>query len=39
MADGLSYALAQTFRIVFPDRRNPQTEHWERVQRIFDLLL
>ncbi|NDU72401.1 DUF1931 family protein [Actinomadura sp. DSM 109109] len=39
IAGGLSYALAQAFRIVFPDRRNPQTEQWERVQRIFELLL
>ncbi|GAA2307318.1 DUF1931 family protein [Actinomadura luteofluorescens] len=39
IAGGLSYALAQTFRIVFPDRRNPQTTQWERVQRMFDLLL
>lgn len=39
IAGGLSYALSQAFRIVFPDRRNPQTMQWERVQRIFDLLL
>ena len=39
IAGGLSYALSQAFRIVFPDRRNPQTTHWERVQRMFDLLL
>ncbi|WP_141576620.1 DUF1931 family protein [Actinomadura sp. WMMA1423] len=39
IAGGLSYALSQAFRIVFPDRRNPQTAHWERVQRMFDLLL
>ncbi|RFS81384.1 DUF1931 family protein [Actinomadura spongiicola] len=39
IAGGLSYALAQAFRIMFPDRRNPQTEQWEAVQRIFDLLL
>lgn len=39
IAGGLSYALAQAFRIMFPDRRNPQTTQWERVQRMFDLLL
>ncbi|MFG2015596.1 DUF1931 family protein [Actinomadura geliboluensis] len=39
IAGGLSYALSQAFRIVFPDRHNPQTAQWERVQRIFDLLL
>ncbi|SFO34920.1 MULTISPECIES: DUF1931 family protein [Actinomadura] len=39
IAGGLSYALSQAFRIMFPDRRNPQTTQWERVQRMFDLLL
>ncbi|TQM67114.1 uncharacterized protein DUF1931 [Actinomadura hallensis] len=39
IAGGLSFALAQAFRIMFPERLNPQTEHWERVERIFDLLL
>jgi hypothetical protein len=36
---GLSLALARTFRIIEPDRKNPQTEQWTRVQQIFDLLL
>ncbi len=36
---GLSLALAQTFKIVYPDLKNPQTQHWERVGRLFDLLL
>ncbi|WP_433250022.1 DUF1931 family protein [Actinomadura nitritigenes] len=36
---GLSVALARAFRLVFPDVRNPQTRHWERVRQIFDLLL
>ncbi|WP_067465986.1 DUF1931 family protein [Actinomadura macra] len=39
IAGGLSYALSQAFRIMFPDRRNPQTTQWEQVRRMFDLLL
>jgi uncharacterized protein DUF1931 len=36
---GLSVALARTFTIIDPDLTNPQTRHWERVFRIFNLLL
>jgi hypothetical protein len=36
---GLSVALARTFTIIDPDLKNPQTRHWERAFRIFDLLL
>jgi hypothetical protein len=32
-------ALARTFKIIDPKLKNPQTEHWERSQRLFDLLL
>jgi len=32
-------ALARTFTIIDPDLKNPQTKHWERDFRIFDLLL
>ena len=39
LAGGLSYALAQSFKIVDPKLRNPQTEHWERAFQLFDLLL
>jgi hypothetical protein len=39
VAGGLSFALARTFPIVDPGLRNPQTDHWERAIRIFDLLL
>ena len=39
LVGGLSYALAQAFTIVEPERRNPQTAQWERIQRLFDLLL
>jgi hypothetical protein len=36
---GLSVALARTFTIIDPRLKNPQTRHWERAFRIFDLLL
>ncbi|MDR6981099.1 hypothetical protein J2X68_007841 [Streptomyces sp. 3330] len=36
---GLSLALAETFRIMYPDVKNPQTSHWEGVTAVFDRLL
>jgi len=36
---GLTYALAQSFRIIDPNVKNPVTEHWDRAIAIFDLLL
>jgi hypothetical protein len=39
VAGGLSLALARTFKIIDPNLKNPQLEHWERAFRIFDLLL
>jgi hypothetical protein len=36
---GLSLGLARTFKIIDPKVKNPQTEHWERVFQVFDLLL
>jgi hypothetical protein len=39
VAGGLSVALARTFKIIDPNLKNPQSEHWERSFRIFDLLL
>jgi len=39
VAGGLSIALTRTFKIVDPSLKNPQTEHWERSFRIFDLLM
>jgi hypothetical protein len=36
---GLSVALAQTFKIMDPDLKNPQTVHWERALRTFNVLL
>ena len=39
VAGGLSLALARTFKIIDPALKNPQSEHWERSFRVFDLLL
>ena len=39
IAGGLSLALARTFKIIDPDLKNAQSEHWERSFHIFDLLL
>jgi hypothetical protein len=36
---GLTLALARAFKLIEPERRNPQTEQWERVTAVFDLLL
>jgi hypothetical protein len=35
----LSIALARTLRVIDPEVRNPQSEHWERVFQVFDELL
>jgi hypothetical protein len=39
IAGGLSVALARTFKVLDPQLKNPQTEHWQRSSRIFELLL
>jgi hypothetical protein len=39
VAGGLSVALARTFKIVDPDVKNPGSEDWDRVFRVFELLL
>jgi hypothetical protein len=36
---GLSVALARTFRVIDPDTKNPQSQHWERVFHVFDRLI
>jgi Domain of unknown function (DUF1931) len=36
---GLSYALARSFKILYPDLKNPQTQHWRSVYELFNLLL
>jgi hypothetical protein len=39
LVGGLSLGLARTFKVLDPKLKNPQTGHWERAFRIFDLLL
>ena len=39
IAGGLSLALARCFNILDPKLKNPQTKHWNRAFRIFDLVL
>ena len=39
IAGGLSVALAHTLKIIDPKLKNPQTEHWQRSFRIFDLIV
>ncbi|MEU9923108.1 DUF1931 family protein [Streptomyces griseoluteus] len=36
---GISVALAETFKTLYPDLKNPQTSHWDQVTAVFDLLL
>jgi hypothetical protein len=36
---GLSLALARAFKIIDGSLRNPQTQHWQKCFRIFDLLM
>jgi hypothetical protein len=35
----LTLGLARTFKLLDPDRKNPQAEHWERAFGIFSMLL
>ncbi len=35
----LIIALAKTMKIIEPDLKNPQTEHWEKAEAIFNMLL
>jgi len=39
LAGGVSVALARVLRLLDPDVKNPQTTHWERAERLFDVLL
>jgi hypothetical protein len=39
VAGGLSMVLAQAFKIVEPDLKNPSSEHWQRMTRLFGLIL
>lgn len=39
IAGGLGIALAQSFKIIDPEIKNPSSEHWQRSFELFDLLL
>ncbi len=39
LAGALVVALARVLKELEPGLKNPQTEHWERAERVFDLLL
>jgi len=39
IAGGISLALARTFNILDPERKNPPTQIWERAFEVFNLLL
>ncbi|HET9169889.1 MAG TPA: DUF1931 family protein [Actinospica sp.] len=39
IAGGLSVALARLFRVIEPERHNPDAAEWEKADRIFDLFL
>jgi hypothetical protein len=39
VAGGLSYALAQAFKVIDPDLKNPHGAEWERAIRVFDLIV
>ena len=39
IAGGLCLALAETFKIIDQELKNPTTDDWDRAYRLFDLLL
>ncbi len=39
IAGGIGVALIKSFKIMNPGKRNPQTQDWEKAQRIFETLL
>ena len=39
VAGGVSVALARSFKVIDPKVTNPSTAHWERVFRLFELLM
>ncbi|WP_433436247.1 DUF1931 family protein [Nonomuraea sp. CA-141351] len=39
VAGGLSMVLGKAFTIVYPTLKNPASEQWERLTRLFNLLL
>ena len=39
LVGGISLGLARAFKVLDAKLKSPQTGHWERAFRIFDLLL
>ncbi len=39
LAGGMVISLAKVFKVIDPAMKNPQTEHWERVEHIYELLV
>jgi hypothetical protein len=39
VAGGISYALAQTFKVIDPELKNPHGVEWERAIKVFNLIL
>ncbi len=39
LAGALTMAVAKTMKAIDPELKNPQTEHWEQAEMIFNLLL
>ena len=39
LAGGMTISLARVFKVLDPELKNPQTEHWERVERIYEILV
>ncbi len=39
LAGGITVSLAKVFKVLDPEMKNPQTEHWERVEQIYAILV
>ncbi len=39
LAGGMVISLAKVFKVIDPTMKNPQTEHWEKVEQIYELLV
>ena len=39
LAGGMTISLARVFKVIDPALKNPQSEHWEKVERLYELLV
>ncbi len=39
LAGGMTVSLAKVFKVLDPDLKNPQSEHWQRVEELYGILL